>query len=219
MKKPFILFFLIVFKITFGQKVSKEYNLYIRQADSLWQLKEYKNTGFAYSSAFKTLGYKGRIEDRYNAARAWSLANIQDSAFDCLERIIKKKYFSEYDMVVNEQDFKNLNSDIRWKPLLEQLKLNDSLFKIKIKAKGEYVNTIVIVKNNLDISISVYWLDYSNDEVFYFSLDPHQEKFQQTYIGHEWVIRQKTNSVKLTKFTVTGKYQKFNLFLPAADTK
>ena len=88
----------------------------------MWKLKEYSKAGLSFSSAFKAFGNKGTIEDRYNAARVWSLANVPDSAFDCLQRIINKKHFTNYERLTTEKDFINIHSDSRWKTLSITLK-------------------------------------------------------------------------------------------------
>lgn len=121
--KLFLIFVLSPgFLLLHGQSPTPEYYSRIKMADSLYRLHDYKNAGIAYSSAFKTLGNKGSVNDRYNAARSWALANVPDSAFDCLERIIKKTFFTDYDRLVNEPDFNSIHNDKRWQPLVDFLK-------------------------------------------------------------------------------------------------
>lgn len=189
----------------FGQTTPLQYNIFIQQADSLRQLKDYKASGFAYSLAFQTLGNKGLMEDRYNAARVWSLANIPDSSFNCLERIIKKGLFTDFDQIVKEEDFNNLHSDSRWNPLLDTLQA-----KKTHKEKYSPKSSTITVKNNRKKTVYVYWLDYSHKEIFYFDLEPNQEKTQQTYIGHVWIIRQKKDLSQVIEFMVTKPYQRFD---------
>jgi hypothetical protein len=126
MKKiiPILLCFIWTTTI-FGQKVTSEYNAFVKKADSLYNVKDYKNSGIAYSSAFKTLGNKGQTKDRYNAARSWALANVPDSAFDCLFRIVKKRLITNSDTIINEKDFKTLQADKRWQKLLDLVKLHN----------------------------------------------------------------------------------------------
>lgn len=120
------LFFILVFSfLSFNsqsQNPSPEYYSHIRKADSLYKLHDYNNAGIAYSLAFKTLGNKGLVNDRYNAARSWAVANVADSAFDCLERIIKKTLFTDYDKMIKEPDFNSIHNDKRWQPLVDFLK-------------------------------------------------------------------------------------------------
>ena len=118
------LFCVIATQLLLGQANSSEYKTFISKADSLYKLKDYKNSGQNYSLAFKTLDWKGAPTDRYNAARAWTLANIPDSAFFCLDRLVSKISYSDYDKIIAEEDFNSLHSDKRWQPLLDQIKKN-----------------------------------------------------------------------------------------------
>ncbi len=117
---------LIVFtaQVLFGQEAPSEYKGIISKADSLYKLKDYKNSAEHYSLAFKTLGWKGEPKDRYRAARAWALANVPDSAFDCLDRIVDKLGFSNYDQIMADEDFNLLHEDKRWQPLMNRIKRN-----------------------------------------------------------------------------------------------
>lgn len=108
----------------FSQKIPSGYNELIRVADSLYRVKDYKNSAIVYSSAFKAMGWKGTEHDRYKAAQAWALANIPDSAFFCLNKIAFTLYYDNYDEINNEDDFKSLRSDKRWLPLLKQVQKN-----------------------------------------------------------------------------------------------
>lgn len=108
----------------FGQTNTSEYKDLISKADSLYKLKDYKNSALNYSLAFKTLEWKGTSKDRYNAARSWTLANVPDSAFYYLDRIATKLSFSEYDKIIAEEDFNSLNTDKRWQPLIDLIKRN-----------------------------------------------------------------------------------------------
>jgi len=49
--------------------------------------------------------------------------------------------------------------------------------------------------------VSVYWLDYSKKEVKYFSLRPGQSIKQQTYPGHQWIVRDTETNRLIMKFT------------------
>src|SRR3989442_15781992 len=81
-------------QFTSAQSTPKEYDELIKQADTLYHSKNYKASALAYSSAFKILGWKGYLEDRYNAARAWAMAGDADSAFFNLERIVTKLIYA-----------------------------------------------------------------------------------------------------------------------------
>jgi hypothetical protein len=107
-------------------QIPKEYYNQTKKADSLFKLKDYKNSAIAFSSAFKVNGGKGLLEDRYKAACAWAMIKNADSAFFQLYRITDKLYFNDYNRVVKEEYFKNLYNDVRWEKLLDQIKINKS---------------------------------------------------------------------------------------------
>lgn len=118
------LFCVISTQQVFGQEYSSEYKRLTTKADSLFKAKEYKSSAQNYSLAFKTLGWKGTPIDRYNAARSWTLANMPDSAFFCLDRLVNKIGYSDYDKIITDDDFNLLHSDKRWQPLINQIKQN-----------------------------------------------------------------------------------------------
>jgi hypothetical protein len=105
-----------------SNQLPKEYFVFVKRADSLYKIKEFKNSGLAYTAAFKTGGGKGTLEDRYSAARSWTLANIPDSAFFNIFRITRKSVFRDYYRLANEPDFLALHADKRWTELMKELK-------------------------------------------------------------------------------------------------
>jgi hypothetical protein len=106
------------------QEEKSDYADLIKKADSLYSAKDFKNSALAYSDAFKLLGGKGNINDRYNAACSWALAKVPDSAFFNLERIAKSGYYQDYEHLMNDEDLKSLYDDKRWKPLTVLVKEN-----------------------------------------------------------------------------------------------
>lgn len=107
---------------TFGQNAA--YDAFVIKADSLYSVKDYKNAALTYSEAFKTLGWKGKSDDRYNAACSWALAGVADSAFFQLERIATKSNYTNYAHISSDSDLNTLHSDKRWAELLSLIKSN-----------------------------------------------------------------------------------------------
>ena len=125
MKKLTLFFsFILIARIGMAQEIPKEYYHLVKKAFALYEAKDYKNSAFTYSEAFKVNGWKGRPDDRYNAACSWALANYQDSAFFNLERIATKSNYSDYGHITADQDLNSLHEDKRWKLLLEIIKQN-----------------------------------------------------------------------------------------------
>ena len=107
---------LMVVDIAFCQN-NGEYTRLIDEAYKLYQNREYLKSGKKYAEAFAANGNKGLLEDRYNAACSWALANEKDSAFALLFLIVKKGNYTEYDQLANDNDLKPLFNDPRWEEL------------------------------------------------------------------------------------------------------
>ncbi len=114
--------FFVLTIFSFGQ--SSDYRKLIKKADSLYKSKEYMNSGYAYSEAFKSNGWEGTLTDRYNAACSWALANYSDSSFSQLQRIATRENYINYVHISIDPDLNSLHTDRRWKPLLEMIKNN-----------------------------------------------------------------------------------------------
>jgi hypothetical protein len=130
MKQIFLLLFIFVRIVCAAQ--SAEYLGQIKKADSLYKVKDFKNSAIAYSFAFKSNGWRGLTNDRYNAACSWALAGNADSAFFQLERIANKVNFSNYSHLMTDSDLNNLHSDRRWKPLLDLVKQNKEKAEVNL---------------------------------------------------------------------------------------
>lgn len=118
------LVFVISTTLIFGQDNNKEYSRFAKKADSLYKVRDYKNAAFAFSEAFKSIGWKGSQRDRYNAACSWALAGVLDSAFFQLDNIVTKQNYTNYAHITSDPDLNSLHQDERWKPLLESIKQN-----------------------------------------------------------------------------------------------
>lgn len=88
-----------------------EYYIFIKKADSLYYANKYMESGLMYSKAFLVLQGKGKITDRYNAARSWSMAKQLDSAICNLEKIMP--FIIEYD-ILQDESFKPLYKTTIW---------------------------------------------------------------------------------------------------------
>ena len=125
MKKSAFTFTMILStSLVFAQGISKEYFDLISKADSLYKSKDFKNSAYTYSAAFKSNNWKGVARDRYNAACSWALASVPDSAFLQLERIATKSNYTNYAHITTDPDLNSLHNDKRWKLLIETVRQN-----------------------------------------------------------------------------------------------
>lgn len=108
--------------LVFGQIIPPpEYHAFVKQADSLYKIRDYLNSGLSYSAAFNTFGGKGYTDDRYDAACSWALAGNVDSAFFNLQRIADKANYSDFKSISSNPDLEILHTDLRWPPLLSKI--------------------------------------------------------------------------------------------------
>ena len=122
--KPFLFFVLLLLYAPSLSAQSDDYSRFVGEAESLFQKGEYAAASKAYSAAFKSLGWKGSAPDRYNAARAWSLAGVPDSAFFNLFRLAEKMNYDKLDVLTAEKAFESLHALPRWTTLCALVKSN-----------------------------------------------------------------------------------------------
>ncbi|MFL5762978.1 MAG: DUF6624 domain-containing protein [Bacteroidia bacterium] len=105
-------------------QVPARYYEYVEQAKNSFKAKQFRNSGLQYASAFKANGGKAFMEDRYDAARAWSRTGNKDSAFAQLLKVAFLYDFTEYSQLTSEKDFEPLHADERWKTVTDVVKSN-----------------------------------------------------------------------------------------------
>lgn len=133
---------LMVVNVAFGQNKA-EYTKLIGEACHLYQNKEYLKSGKKYAEAFARNGNKGLLDDRYNAACSWALANEKDSAFVNLFLIANKGNFADDDQLINDNDLKPLHHDSRWEEIISITKSN------KEKIEANYDKKLVAILDTI----------------------------------------------------------------------
>jgi len=116
--------FIIITVSLFGQHPPQKYTELVRIADSLYNTKDFKNSAFTFSSAFKANGWKATSKEHYNAACSWALANYPDSAFYHLNYIAISMNYTDYGHIKGDPDFKSLYNDKRWQSIIGLVKAN-----------------------------------------------------------------------------------------------
>jgi len=100
----------------------------INEAHARYEAKDFAASAKFYSSAFESLGWSGSILDRYNAACAWALANVPDSAFSELFHIaVRMTDFQDLDLITRDTDLVSLHADPRWDRVITEVKANKDL--------------------------------------------------------------------------------------------
>jgi len=108
----------------------EKYMVGIATADSLYDKKEFLASALHYSRAFKSNSWKGRGEDRYNAACSWALAGNVDSAFVQLHHIAG--VMTNLGHLTTDTDLEILHADKRWQPFIDKVKRNKELAEVNL---------------------------------------------------------------------------------------
>ena len=100
------------------------YDALVKEASKHYEQKEYTISAELYSNAFEALGWKGQLNDRYNAACSWTLADVPDSAFFQLQRIAERMDYSDVQHITSDSDLNALRVDPRWDTLIGLVRAN-----------------------------------------------------------------------------------------------
>lgn len=188
-----ILALCLMTSLSFGQEMSKEYFELVKIADSLYDAKEYKKSADKYSEAFKSNGWKGYLNDRYNAACSWALAAVPDSAFFQLSKIAVKGNYTNYSHIAADPDLNSLHNDLRWKPVLSQIKQN------KERAEANLNKPLVAMLDSI----------YAEDQTYRLQLNEIEKKYgwESKEIKQHWKIINEKDSINLLKVkSILNKY-------------
>lgn len=146
----FLLGILICSLSLYGNNKYYKYDVLIQNADSLYRVKDFKNSAFVFSDAFKVPDAKISIDHRYNAACSWALANYPDSAFFQLNYITTSMNYTNYGHINSDPDLISLYKDKRWKPLLETVLKNK---------KKDFPGLELIPVNGFNIEMVTYGIE------------------------------------------------------------
>jgi hypothetical protein len=122
---------LFVFNFTFGQDQGRYAEL-TKEAWKLYEEKEYLMSAQKYAEAFTALGGKGIVNDRYNAACSWALANEIDSAFVQLFKIAQNGNYTNLGHITTDTDLNSLHNDKKWNEVIEIVKSNKEKTEVNL---------------------------------------------------------------------------------------
>ena len=112
---------LILFSIlTTFFSIAQNANQFYRKADSLYTIKDFKNSAIAYNEGIRLQGATTGFNRYLSAASSWILANKPDSAFYLLNLLAQndKLTQSDYKNIESAKELEVLHADKRWKQLL-----------------------------------------------------------------------------------------------------
>lgn len=175
---------LLLFSYACGQN-REEYSELVKEAWSLYEKKEFLKSGQKYSEAFVALGGKGLINDRYNAACSWALANEPDSAFVQLFKIVENGNYTNLAHITTDTDLNSLHADERWNEVIEIVKAN------KEKAEVNLDKPLVAILDTI----------YQEDQKYRLQIEGIEEEYgrDSDEMKAHWKIISEKDSINLIK--------------------
>ncbi len=151
MKLKYQAFLIGIFSTFFlyGQE-SKDYQELVGEAWSLYESKEYLRSAQTYNAAFRSRGDIGGVNDRYNSACSWALAEQPDSAFVQLFRIAEKGNYTNLNHLTTDPDLTILHEFPLWIELVSLVKAN------KEKAEENFDRPLVAILDSIYLEDQKY---------------------------------------------------------------
>lgn len=115
---------LCIYACTPATPQNESYATLIRQAESLYDTKQYGPSVSNYAKAFTSNGDLGSTADRYNAACSGALAGNTEFAFSQLQRIAGRGGYTNLAHLTADADLSSLHSDPRWTHIVEMVRQN-----------------------------------------------------------------------------------------------
>lgn len=159
----------------------------VKVAEKQYDEKAFQSSAESYAAAFVSLGNKGYINDRYNAACSWALANQVDSAFVQLFKIAKSGSYTNYSHLSADSDLSALYGDSRWEEVKKLVLAN------KEKKEANYDKPLVAKLDSI----------YEDDQSYRRQISDIDKEFgwESPEMKAHWKIIQAKDSVNLIKIT------------------
>ncbi len=181
-----ILLGLLWAQLSFAQN-EDNYAQLIKVAEKQYDEKAFQSSAESYNAAFVSLGNKGYINDRYNAACSWALAHQTDSAFVQLFKIAKGGSYTNYNHLSTDSDLSSLYEDSRWEEVKKLVLAN------KEKKEANYDKPLVAKLDSI----------YEDDQSYRRQISDIDKEFgwESPEMKAHWKIIQAKDSVNLIKIT------------------
>lgn len=73
-----------------------------------------------------------------------------------------------------------------------------------LRATESDEKTLVLFENrsNSGVMVDVFWIDFSGKEISMGALEPGKSRFQPSYVGHSWILRESSSGKPVIMFVV-----------------
>ncbi len=144
-----ILLLLAGIGITLHAQNKAKYESLVQEADSLYGAKDFLGSAQRYSSAFEYMGGGGTMEDKYNAACSWALADIPDSAFNQLFQLAERAGYDDIPSLLLDNDLNQLRIDLRWPNLVVLVSANRFKAQAKLNRPLAHLLDSIFIEDQL----------------------------------------------------------------------
>ena len=169
-----------------GQNMDK-YKSFIKTADSLYNLNDFKNSAVAYQNAFDANEGKAMPNDRYNAACTFALAGDSKKAFYHL--IYSAQHpnvkYSNYSHITTDTDLISLHKKKQWPKLLKIVQAN------KDEIEKNFDKSLIAILENV----------YEEDQKYRQELGAIEKKYgrESEELKKQWELINQKDAVNLIK--------------------
>lgn len=147
MKLVFSILFLFVTSITtFAQSNSSKFDSLIKVAKEFYFAQNYESSALTFTKAFQETYTKTNSFNYYFSACSWAkLKNVENSIL-YFEKYVDQSHFSMYDEFINDSTWYFLNSENRWKSILNQIQENQKVRKSNFILYKEIISDLAQIE-------------------------------------------------------------------------
>lgn len=177
---------LLLCSFAFGQNM-ESYTAFVKNADSLYRTKDFKQSAEHYQKAFDSNEGKAYFNDRYNAACSFALSGNSEKAFFHLLYLAEhpKIKYQDYNHITVDTDLNSLHETKQWDTLIALVKTN------KDEAEKDLDKPLVAILDNI----------YQEDQTYRRQINGIEKEFgrdSDEMINH-WALINEKDSINLIK--------------------
>lgn len=180
------IFGILFTNLTNAQNMDK-YIEFVKKADSLYKVKDYKSSAIEYQNAFDSNNGKAYPNDRYNAACTFALAGDSEKAFYHLLYSAEhpKIKYNNYNHITTDSDLNSLHKSEQWDKLIKIVKAN------KDEAEKDFDKPLVAMLDTI----------YIEDQTYRRQIGEIEEKFgrESDEMKKHWKLINEKDSINLIK--------------------
>lgn len=147
MKLVFSILFLFVTSITtFSQSNPSKFDSLIKVAKEFYFAQNYESSASTFSEAFKESYTKTNSFNYYFSACSFAKLKDADNSIKYFKKYVDQSQYSMYDEFIKDSTWYFLNSDVRWKSILDQIKENQTVRKKNFELYKDIISDLAQIE-------------------------------------------------------------------------